>query len=369
MNLPSTSSLFESIEDSLTGSETADNLVNAHFFLLEEESLKRIARRISNGEQPFNAYRAEILPLLDQEEKEAFAAVSVGFGFEDIHLLDIKPYLENPYYRLLLGLGESKLGRWKIGIETIKAYSLFVQDEVRSDPSDPLATYSPLAAFKEDYHMPAIYRDGRIYMSLHPHEIATMKQPIEEAHGKVLTYGCGLGYFAFMASEKDDVESVTIVENDPAVISLFKSKLLPRFPHHEKIHIVQSDALKFASNGHAGEFDYLFVDIYFDSEDALPLYLSLRKSERRAKKTVYWIEKAILSYFRRHMAVFLLEQANGYGAEQYRGYQNFSERLLCSLYAHYKNAKLETDEEVMKLLSDESLRTLAKNLSLVGNKA
>ena len=43
-------------------------------------------------------------------------------------------------------------------------------------------------------------------MSLKPNEIETMEQPIENANGNILVYGLGLGYFAFMASQKNSVK-------------------------------------------------------------------------------------------------------------------------------------------------------------------
>jgi predicted methyltransferase len=75
-------------------------------------------------------------------------------------------------------------------------------------------------------------------MTLLPNETVTTKPAIDKAHGKVLTYGLGLGYFAFMASAKHEVDSVTIVERSADVIELFKTWLLPYFPNKDKIRIV-----------------------------------------------------------------------------------------------------------------------------------
>ena len=51
-------------------------------------------------------------------------------------------------------------------------------------------------------------------MLVTPNEVETMKEAIEKAHGKVATYGLGLGYFPYMTSMMDSVESVTVVELD-----------------------------------------------------------------------------------------------------------------------------------------------------------
>ena len=55
-------------------------------------------------------------------------------------------------------------------------------------------------------------------MLVTPNEVHTMKADIEKAHGKVLTYGLGLGYFPFMTSRKEEVTSVTVVERSSDVI-------------------------------------------------------------------------------------------------------------------------------------------------------
>ena len=73
-------------------------------------------------------------------------------------------------------------------------------------------------------------------MSISPNEVFTMDQPIKKAKGKVLTLGCGMGYFAYMVSLKEDVESITIVELEQSVINLFEIYLLPQFENKDKIN-------------------------------------------------------------------------------------------------------------------------------------
>ena len=58
---------------------------------------------------------------------------------------------------------------------------------------------------------------------------------LKKAHGRVLTFGLGLGYFTYHAAENPEVESVTVVDISPDVIALFKEQILPQFPHKEKV--------------------------------------------------------------------------------------------------------------------------------------
>ena len=68
-------------------------------------------------------------------------------------------------------------------------------------------------------------------MTITPNEIETMKEAVDKASGNVLTFGLGLGYYAYMVSEKENVESVTIVDSNEDVIDLFKKYVLPQFKH------------------------------------------------------------------------------------------------------------------------------------------
>ena len=152
-----------------------------------------------------------------------------------------------------------------------------------------------LGYFEEEYLYPCVKEEKNIWMLITPNEIETMKVPIERAKGSVVTYGLGLGYFAYMASLKEDVSSIVIVENNFDVISLFEKKILPFFPHPEKIHIVFEDAYTYAKK--KKKCDYVFVDIYHDVSDGIDAYLSFKLLERDDVIYDYWIEKSILCYF------------------------------------------------------------------------
>ena len=63
--------------------------------------------------------------------------------------------------------------------------------------------------FETEFKFPALLENDRIWMTITPNEIETMKEPVDGAFGNVLTFGLGLGYYAYMVSEKENVESVT----------------------------------------------------------------------------------------------------------------------------------------------------------------
>jgi spermidine synthase len=101
-------------------------------------------------------------------------------------------------------------------------------------------------------------------MSITPNEIETMKGPIDKALGNVLTFGLGLGYYAYMTSQKDNVESITVVESNEDVIDLFNKCVLPQFGNaQKKIKIIKADAFEYAQNYiYNGKYDFVFTDLW-----------------------------------------------------------------------------------------------------------
>jgi len=138
---------------------------------------------------------------------------------EILHPLDTKEYAADPYLTRI-AFPDKKLGRWEFRHQAYRPYEAFVRDDFRLislGHSVPQIGY-----FREAFPYPAVLQDGREWMTVTPNEINTMKNPIAQSHGRVLTFGLGMGYFAFHASEKEEVDELTIVERDPDVIRLFR---------------------------------------------------------------------------------------------------------------------------------------------------
>lgn len=141
---------------------------------------------------------------------------------------------------------------------------------------------------------PVLYENGVAWMSITPNEIETMRKQIEEASGEVLTLGCGLGYYAYMVSEKRNVSSVTIVEKNPAVIDIFREYILPQFPYEDKVQIVQADAFDYLRSIEDGQYTYCFADLWAHSSDIVPYLKVHRICDRFTQtKVSYWIQDGL----------------------------------------------------------------------------
>ena len=199
---------------------------------------------------------------------------------------------EDPYLRLV-GLPEGREGALTLTADTCPAMALFVRDDFSYTPDGGMQPR--LGWFRAPVRYPALKERGRLWMTVTPNEIATIRPAAEAAHGRVLTYGLGLGYFVLHALLNPAVTGVTAVERSPEVIALFRRCLLPRFPRPEALSIVRADAFDYAAT-HGEEFDYVFADLWHDAGDGLPLWHRLRALERPGPEYRYWIEPTMRWY-------------------------------------------------------------------------
>ena len=215
-----------------------------------------------------------------------------------VRVLDAERYRSNPYYKNIK-IPEIKAGRWELKRERYPAYRGVIAADILFDGD--FREIPPLGFFTEDFEFPAVLEDGNEWMTLTPVDLDTSDYAVERARGRVVTFGLGLGYYAYMASEKKEVESVTVVEKSADVIELFSRYILPQFSHPEKIRIVNADAFEYAEHSMPSEhFDVAFVDTWRDASDGAPMYVRMKRLERLSCGTefIYWIENFLVSRLR-----------------------------------------------------------------------
>lgn len=235
---------------------------------------------------------------LDGERRPEDRRLMRDYLQPSVRILDRQKYGNDPYYRTVK-IPDRKMGEWEFRNETYAPYRGIICDDMTA--GDDFSEVPPLGFFPEGFSFPAVLEGGNEWMTLTPVDMDTCRNAIARAHGQVVTFGLGLGYFAFMAARKPEVTSVTVVERSPDVIRLFREVLLPQFPQGNKIRIVQDDAFRYAEDTMPGMgFDYAFADTWRDASDGLPMYLRMRRLESRNPGTVfdYWIEGFLLSRLR-----------------------------------------------------------------------
>ncbi len=233
---------------------------------------------------------------LDTEKNPRDAEIFEEYFPDMVHLLKNKDYENNPYLKNIK-IPTKKLGKWELCYKTYVPYQAFVFDDPKITRDGKIIPQ--IGFFEKEFSYPAVLESGTEWMLITPNEINTMRAPISGAHGKVLTYGLGLGYFAYMVSEKESVSSVTIVERDKNAISLFRDIILPQMPRKDKINIICDDAFYFAETRLAdSDFDFVFADIWHDPSDGVPAYKRLKATEKYLPSAdfSYWIEKTLKCY-------------------------------------------------------------------------
>ena len=215
-----------------------------------------------------------------------------------VRLLDAEKYRENPYYKNIK-IEDISEGAWEYKRESYLPYRGVIAGDMILYPD--MTDIPPLGFFTERFDFPAVLEDGNEWMTLTPVDLDTCEEAIERAHGRVVTFGLGLGYYAYMAARKPEVESVTVVEKSPEVIALFSKHLLPQMECRGKIRIVEADAFEYAESVMPSEeFDYAFVDTWRDASDGVPMYERMKRLEHLSRNTRfdYWIEGFLRSRIR-----------------------------------------------------------------------
>lgn len=136
-----------------------------------------------------------------------------------------------------------------------------------------------------------------LLMSDCPAEMFYHYDAFNAAHGRVLVGGLGLGMYANMISHKKDVCEVVVVEIDPDVITL-----TGKYLNHKgrKVKVVKADLWKYLLGGRGGEFDFIYIDIYYatSAHEYLATVAPMRKilkAKYRGVPAMFWAEEEMKS--------------------------------------------------------------------------
>jgi len=249
---------------------------------------------------------------LDPEGNEQDRKMATGYFHYAVKQLNPEVYLKNPFYQNI-HIPDVTFENWELRHHTYSPYEAFIYKDLISEPNHK--EYPAIGFFDQEFQYPSVMEDGHEWMSIKPSELETIQPAVDAVAGKVVTFGLGLGYFAYMASLKNSVSSLTVIERDPNVIALFERYILPQFECPEKVKIISADALEYAEQQMPGNaFDYAFVDVWHDAADGLEMYLKMKKKEVLSPRTkfLYWVEESLLSSFRWQLFDDVVEKAHSF---------------------------------------------------------
>ena len=182
------------------------------------------------------------------------------------------------------------------------------------------------------------------YMTITPLEAELMQPAIEQAHGDVLMLGCGFGYFAYMAGLKENVTSVTIVEQSADVIAFFEEYILPQFSCKEKIKVVQADAFDYLKNLDDDVYDFCFSDIWTDVYVISPYmnFISICKKFQKMPVVIYQNQQLLRSVSMSLVLYFQMRMTSEETEDIPTEWRMFDEL--------FKNVVIETDKQLLHYL-------------------
>ena len=283
----------------LTNSVGMDSVIPA-----DVEQLRREAIALKKGMVMQNADRFSVDQIMMLLLIQSIIGPHIGHQrgvmnfFMDLiaaesRVFDVKEFNKNPYIKNI-DFKNRQQGDFELRYLEYLPYELSIYN-VPKWLEQGYIDIPRIGCFTEKFEYPAIIQKSihSTWMSVSPNEVFTMERSIRQAKGKVLTLGCGMGYFTYMVSLKDEVESVTIVELEQSVIDLFETFILPQFENKDKIIIVKGDAIEYLSNLEDGQYDYCFADIWIGIQDIQP-YFAVKEAGKRFRKTKieYWIEES-----------------------------------------------------------------------------
>ena len=288
-------------------------------------------------------------------ESEENSTIYQTYIASNVFSIDKNEFENNPYYQQIKPK-ETKSKGYTLAYDFYAPYELFSYDDITVDEN--YREQTKIAYFKDEFKFLVLNYKDVTWMSITPNEIKTMEPAIKKASGNIVVFGLGLGYFAFMASLKEEVKSITIIENDINVINIFMENLLPLFSQKEKINIVQADALEVIKK--PLPYDFAFVDLWHSVEDGLNLFLEFKKQEKNNPnvKYSYWLNNSFYALLRRAFITLISEQLEGFDESHYQDGETTFDKLVNLYYWKIKDIQIKDVSDIDNMLKDDSLLSM-----------
>jgi len=299
---------------------------------------------------------------IDLTNKEN-SSIAKNYIYPGLSFLDIDKYLSNEYLKNIK-IEPFKEKNFELTSLYYEPYEGFIFDDITVEQSFNYKEITNVGFFNKQYVFPALLEDNKIWMSINPNEINTMKKAIDEANGKVLVLGLGLGYFAYMVSLKENVNKVVIIENNALVIDIFKKNIFNQFKNKEKIELIQDDAFAYLEKNKNSDFNYVYVDLWHNPNDGLESYLKVKKYEKELNNIhfEYWLETGLIALLRRCLISLIEEEIEGSKDDNYLNSEIFTDTVINKLHFLLKDFEINSFSDIKKLLSDSSLKSLASKI-------
>lgn len=269
---------------------------------------------------------------------------------------DPKRLTENPYYKAIkLESVSSKTVRYEKA--TIKKRTL-ISMNFHKPLGKYLFHYHPIGYFETHIDLPVLMEGDKVWMSPAISEIESMGEGIEKGHGKCMTMGLGIGVLPYLWLQKDEVESVTVVEFNQDVIDLFEKHIRPQFKTHKKLEIIHGDAFDYFNEEFLNQFNYVYVDFWESTEDGLGFYTRLMEKNIDLPHVDYWIEDSMLYDVKHIVAPYLYAIYQGKGVIDFISSMDGDNKELAKKVNKYfktRNDVIRTGDELLAIIHSKDV--------------
>lgn len=333
--------------------------LNNHSKIINKSLIDEFKRQVklSNSESFHHLFYSFFIDELKipNEEKE----VLNYYLYNSLKQLKNEKYINNDYNMHIKANNKSSC--WEFVTQEYQSFEGFPCGLTIVDELNYFIEFPQIGYFKHPYNYMSVLENNREWMTITPNEIETMQKHIDNANGNVLTFGLGLGYYAYMVSQKMNVEKVTIVEKDLNIIKMFKENVLPFFPNQHKINIIHDDAFHYLQNNNLQNINYVFIDIWHDVQDGIYLYLQFKGIEDNYEVAFnYWIEDEIILLIRKIVIRIIDEQLSGIDTINVQQENKSLKELYNRFFSVLKNIEIKSYYDIYKLVSKDNLQILSK---------
>lgn len=214
-----------------------------------------------------------------------------------------------------------------------------------------------LGMLTEDIMLPNIIKNkedgGKMLCKMFsPKDINNAKEIIDKIHGRVLCVGTRFGYLEYLASKKEDVNSIKVIIEAPYT-KLFRDGLFNQFPNSDKISVTEGPWEK--------EIEEDYDTIIINSQVNPFLYIKLKKHEKESGKTYLWTDENNVKEKIKSTMFILLGKETGCYEENDAIRTQESEIIDCLLEEikpKVKDFEIRTPDDIRKLFSYQTIGEL-----------
>lgn len=227
-------------------------------------------------------------------QKDGFAEFQQNPDHWPSLFIDTDTWQKSPYHSAIR-LDQISDASFRYETELLQDHELFNADEVQPDPDRELNDSMILRALNKPCSAVLLYQNDEVWMLDAPSESATNDRAAAKAHGNVITFGLGIGYYIYMCLKNPAVTSIAAVENSETTIQMFKKEILPQFHTDIPIQIIHADAFDCYTDDFLKPYDSIYTDIWQSSADGLEIIERLlMQSDQPLDKADFWIENSCM---------------------------------------------------------------------------